>query len=221
MKTRFTKTSSGKYMVNGKSYETLIGSRAQVMHGTAYKTTGGLKKEGIMMNKHGRIVSRKKHATASKEKRLVKAGFLTKKGHFGFIKSGSMHHRSRKHKGSKKMRGGYALNPSDYTNNMSVGGGNHVSNPHHGTSIHNGGRRRRTHRYRGGATATAIAPPASPPASPPPALSNPPPVSTPALPAPPAASASSISNVLSSLQNMVSSPPTKGGSRRRHKKHRY
>jgi hypothetical protein len=57
-----------------------------------------------MKNKHGRIVSKKKHATAKRENRLVKAGFLTKKGHFGFIKNGSRKHMSKKH--SRKMRGG-------------------------------------------------------------------------------------------------------------------
>lgn len=39
-----------------------IGSRAQVMHGTADHTTGGLKKGDLKMNKWGRIVSRKKSA---------------------------------------------------------------------------------------------------------------------------------------------------------------
>ena len=63
------------------------GSRAQVWHGTALKTTGGLKKSDLMMNKHGRIVSKKKHNTAKKEKRLEKAGFKTEKGKFGFVKS--------------------------------------------------------------------------------------------------------------------------------------
>jgi hypothetical protein len=82
------------------TFEQTTGTRAQVWHGTAKKTSGGLTKSALMMNKHGRIVSRKKHNTAKKEKRLVKAGFLTKKGHFGFIKKGTRRHRSR------KMRGG-------------------------------------------------------------------------------------------------------------------
>jgi hypothetical protein len=98
---KFTRTSSGKYKVSGSTYEMLIGTRAQVWHGTAHKTTGGLTKSDLMMNKHGRIVSKAKHNTAKKEKRLVKAGFLTKKGHFGFVKKGSKHHR-----GSRKHRGG-------------------------------------------------------------------------------------------------------------------
>jgi len=84
--------------------EHTIGTRAQVWHGTAKKTSGGLTKSALMMNKHGRIVSRKKHETAKREKRLVKAGFLTKKGHFGFIKKGTKGHKGRK--GSRKMKGG-------------------------------------------------------------------------------------------------------------------
>jgi hypothetical protein len=84
---RVSKGEDGKYHIKGKTYEQLIGSRAQVYHGTAYKTAGDLKKSDIMMNKHGRIVSVKKHATAKREKRLVKAGYLTKKGKFGFVRS--------------------------------------------------------------------------------------------------------------------------------------
>jgi hypothetical protein len=80
------------------TFEQNIGTRAQVWHGTAKKTSGGLTKTQLMMNKHGRIVSRRKHATAKRENRLVKAGFLTKKGQFGFIK-----------KGSRKMRGGTGM----------------------------------------------------------------------------------------------------------------
>jgi hypothetical protein len=83
---RVSKGSDGKYHINGKSYEMLIGSRAQVYHGTAYKTPGELTKSQILMNKHGRIVSSKKHATAKREKRLEKAGYFTRKGKFGFIK---------------------------------------------------------------------------------------------------------------------------------------
>ena len=63
-----------------------FGSRAEVWHGNAKKTTGGLTKKDLMKNKHGEIVSKKKHFTAKKEKRLEKAGYFTKKGQFGFVK---------------------------------------------------------------------------------------------------------------------------------------
>jgi hypothetical protein len=106
--TKFSRTSTGKYMVSGKTYDSLIGTRAQVMHGTSYKTTGGLTKSHLMKNKSGRIVSKSKHFSAKKEKRLVKAGYLTKKGHFGFIKHG----KSRKHKGGSNIN--HPLSPSAY-----------------------------------------------------------------------------------------------------------
>ena len=41
-----------------------IGSRRKVWNGTAQKTPGGLTKSDLMMNKYGRIVSRKKAARA-------------------------------------------------------------------------------------------------------------------------------------------------------------
>lgn len=63
-----------------------FGSRAEVFHGNAKKTTGGLTKKDLMKNKNGAIVSRKKHLTAKKEKRLEKHGYFAKKGKFGFVK---------------------------------------------------------------------------------------------------------------------------------------
>jgi hypothetical protein len=43
-----------------------IGSRAQVMHGTAKKTSGGLLKKDLAYNKSGAIVSRRKSIIAKK-----------------------------------------------------------------------------------------------------------------------------------------------------------
>ena len=97
--TRHAKAEDGHYHIHGRKFRNLIGSRAEVFHGTAYKTSGGLKKHDLHQNKNGRIVSKVKHATAKKEKRLVKAGYGTKKGVFGFVKlDGTRKHRkSRKH----------------------------------------------------------------------------------------------------------------------------
>ena len=79
--------------------EHTIGTRAQVWHGTAKKTSGGLTKNALMMNKHGRIVSRRKHASGKKSiKHLEKLGYKAKKGQF------TLFHKGRK--GSRKMRGG-------------------------------------------------------------------------------------------------------------------
>jgi hypothetical protein len=86
-----------------------IGSRRQVWNGTAKKTSGGLTKSDLMMS-HGRIVSKSKHFTAKKEMRLLKYGYGTKKGKFGFVKIGTKKQR----KGRKKMKGGMSsLNPAD------------------------------------------------------------------------------------------------------------
>ncbi|CAM9209049.1 unnamed protein product [Pylaiella littoralis] len=43
-----------------------VGSRAQVMHGTAKKTSGGLSKHDLVRNKSGSIVSKKKSLAAKR-----------------------------------------------------------------------------------------------------------------------------------------------------------
>lgn len=69
-----------------------VGSKAQVFHGTALRTAGGLKKEDLMKTDKGRIVSKKQHkAGLSAIKRLRAAGYVAKKGEFKLFtkKSGS------------------------------------------------------------------------------------------------------------------------------------
>ena len=83
---RPVRAEDGTYTIQGKKYKELFGSRIQVWHGTAYKTDGQLTKDDLMMNQWYRIVSKKKHATAKKEKRLEKHGYFAKKGKFGFVK---------------------------------------------------------------------------------------------------------------------------------------
>lgn len=80
------KESDGFYHIKGAKFPILEGSRAQVWHKTAYKTPGGLTRNHLLMNKHGRVVSKKKHTVAKREKRLEKAGYFTKKGEFGAVK---------------------------------------------------------------------------------------------------------------------------------------
>ena len=63
-----------------------IGSRAQVMHGNAKMTGGGLMKKDLTYNKAGKIVSKKMSKMAKKEMRLQKAGYITTKGVFGVKK---------------------------------------------------------------------------------------------------------------------------------------
>ena len=63
-----------------------VGSRAQVMHGNAKMTGGGLRKKDLTYNKAGKIVSRRASNTAKKTMRLQKAGYITTKGQFGAYK---------------------------------------------------------------------------------------------------------------------------------------
>jgi hypothetical protein len=93
-----------------------IGSRRQVWNGTAKRTSGGLTKGDLMMS-HGRIVSKSKHFSAKKEMRLLKYGYGTQKGKFGFVKIGTKKHR----KGHKKMRGGmHALSPANVGSSLTI-----------------------------------------------------------------------------------------------------
>ena len=91
---------TGGYTIKGGFYKELFGSREQVMNGTAYKTSGGLKKSELLMNGRGRIVSKKKYETAKKEKRLEKYGYFAKKGKFGYVKRKTR--KNKKNKSSKK-----------------------------------------------------------------------------------------------------------------------
>lgn len=60
-----------------------VGTKAQVFHGTAEHTSGGLKKKDLMKTKRGRIVSRRKHAVGLRRiKTLRRMGFVAKKGKF-------------------------------------------------------------------------------------------------------------------------------------------
>tara|TARA_Y100001970_G_scaffold71927_1_gene91303 strand:- start:76 stop:420 length:345 start_codon:yes stop_codon:yes gene_type:complete len=87
MPRRIKKGKDGFYHVAGKKFKMLVGSRAQVWHGTAYKTSysgNALKKKHLKKNKSGKIVSRRMSLTAKRQKRLEKAGYFTQKGRFGW-----------------------------------------------------------------------------------------------------------------------------------------
>lgn len=51
-----------------------VGSRAKVMHGGAEMTTGGLRKDQLMYNSKGRIVSKKRHATMKQRHKVYGGG---------------------------------------------------------------------------------------------------------------------------------------------------
>ena len=108
MTKRHCKGPDGKFNIKGKKYEMLIGSRAQVHHHTAYKTTGGLKHCDLKKNKHGKIVSKRKSSKgAMMLKRLTSKGYNTQKGKFGWVKGkGSSCKKGSKRRGrSSKRRG--------------------------------------------------------------------------------------------------------------------
>ena len=81
-----------------------IGSRREVFNGTAKRTSDGLEKTHLLKNKYGRIVSKKKHITAKKEKRLVKFGYGAKKGKFGFVRVKPTKNVVKKRKGKTQRR---------------------------------------------------------------------------------------------------------------------
>ena len=98
---RHDKGADGKYHIGNMKYDLLESSRAQVMHGTAYKTSGGLKKHELMM-KNGRILSKKKSHLAKTQKHLK--GFLQPKGSgvFGTVKKTKKSKRSSKKRSNRR-----------------------------------------------------------------------------------------------------------------------
>lgn len=81
--------------------EKTVGSKAEVFHGNAVHTSGGLHKSDLMKTKNGRIVSRKKHAMGKKAvRRLFSLGYKPKKGLFRLFTA------------KKKRAGGFTEDPS-------------------------------------------------------------------------------------------------------------
>ena len=77
-----------------------VGSKAQVFHGTAKHTKGGLTRKDLLKNKRGKIVSRKQAAAGKKAySRLVKAGYKAKKGTFKLFSKKQKQSRGSKHAG--------------------------------------------------------------------------------------------------------------------------
>lgn len=80
------------------SHTMTVGSKAQVYHGTAKHTSGGLTKSDLVRNKHGRIVSRRKQAAGRKAlKYLTRKGYKARKGSFKLF---------RKQRGTRRQQGG-------------------------------------------------------------------------------------------------------------------
>ena len=94
---RHDRKPDGMYHIGSQKYQILEGSRAQVWHGTAHQTSGGLKKVDLKMH-NGRIVSRKKSELAKTQKHLK--GHLQPKGSGVF---GAVTKKDRK--GSRRRKG--------------------------------------------------------------------------------------------------------------------
>jgi len=85
-----------------------VGSKAEVFHGTAKHTSGGLKKKDLMKHK-GRIISRKKHAAGKKAiKHLRELGYIAKKGTFKLFRKSMVDGRKHKKARHTRKRGGAA-----------------------------------------------------------------------------------------------------------------
>jgi len=76
---RYSKNKQGKYEINGKIYDALEGSRENVWNEFAYKTTGGLTKLELIINKDGKIVSKKKSINETISNKFEKVNELKKK----------------------------------------------------------------------------------------------------------------------------------------------
>ena len=70
----YIRNKNGTYTINGKTYKKLIGSRTEVWENITYKTTGDLTKKDLMLNKQGKIVSRRKCIEETINNRFVKYG---------------------------------------------------------------------------------------------------------------------------------------------------
>ena len=136
--TRLSRAARGKY-------EMVIGSRVQVMNGTAHHTSGGLTKEKLFRTKNGRIVSKSKHFSAKRENRLLKAGYGTRKGKFGYVKIGKMG-KSRKQRGG--IGGMSTTIPLEYSEYDGQGTGLEPSTDVQTEAGMAGGRRKKSRRRR-------------------------------------------------------------------------
>ena len=103
-----------------------VGSKAEVWHGTALKTSGQLHKKDLVKTKKGRIVSRKKQAAGKKAiKRLFALGYKPTKGKFSLMrKSGKSKKMSRR----TRKRGGAAGSVDQFADAILDGSNVNVAN---------------------------------------------------------------------------------------------
>ena len=69
---RLSRRPDGFFHIEGFKYRQCFGSREEVWNRVAYKTTGGLTFQDLIMNKHGKLVSKKKFITEKESNRFQK-----------------------------------------------------------------------------------------------------------------------------------------------------
>ena len=148
----------GLYVIDGGKFKLLTGSRAQVWHSTAYKTTGGLLKEDLLKNKHGEIVSKKKHEQESKDSNLIKHGYSFKKdGTFGYEKIKGLSGVTARKRSTKSTTARKSKAASLEGSDQQGGGFNVEDNTLPGlaaTAAQFGGRHSRRRKHKGGGSST-------------------------------------------------------------------
>jgi hypothetical protein len=76
---RIDKSKDGKYHVDDIAYDKLFGTRQEVWDGGAYKTSGELVKDDMMINTSGKLVSKKKSVSETTMKRFELCGVNQRK----------------------------------------------------------------------------------------------------------------------------------------------
>lgn len=71
MTNRPTKGNDGLFHINGHAYKQVRGSKAQVIHKTAYKTNSGLTANDLMRGSNGTYVSKKAHMRTKKARKAM------------------------------------------------------------------------------------------------------------------------------------------------------
>jgi hypothetical protein len=71
---KLIKNKDGVYNIYGKIYQQLNGTREEVYNGISYRTSGGLLKDDLLINKVGKFVSKKKCIQETINNRFEKCG---------------------------------------------------------------------------------------------------------------------------------------------------
>jgi hypothetical protein len=75
---RIFKSSDGFYHIGDCKYKKCFGTREEVWNGDAYKTTGELTKAAFIINKAGKIISKKKFIQEKEFNRFENVNLLKK-----------------------------------------------------------------------------------------------------------------------------------------------